>query len=31
MKLCEYRYYAEAPRGGPEWGIRFAITLLFPN
>ena len=25
------RYYAEKPEGGPEWGIRFAVTLLFPN
>lgn len=26
-----YRYYAEAPDGGPDWGLRFAITLLFPK
>jgi hypothetical protein len=25
------RYYAEAPTGGPEWGLRFAVTLLFPK
>ena len=25
------RYYAEGPSGGPDWGIRFAITLLFPK
>lgn len=25
------RYYFDAPRDGPEWGIRCAITLLFPN
>lgn len=25
------RYFAEAPDGGPEWGIRFAITFLFPK
>lgn len=25
------RYYAEAPSGGPEWGVRFAVTLLFPK
>lgn len=25
------RYYAEAPTGGPEWGIRTGITLLFPR
>jgi len=26
-----YRYYAEAPDGGPDWGLRFALTLLFPK
>lgn len=25
------RYYAEGPDGGPEWGLRFAVTLLFPK
>lgn len=25
------RYYAEGPDGGPEWGIRAAVTLLFPR
>ena len=25
------RYYADAPRGGPEWGLRFGVTLLFPK
>jgi hypothetical protein len=25
------RYYAEAPRGGPDWGLRFVVTLLFPR
>lgn len=25
------RYYFDAPKDGPEWGIRCAITLLFPN
>lgn len=25
------RYYADAPSGGPEWGLRFAITFLFPK
>jgi hypothetical protein len=25
------RYYAEKPADGPEWGLRFAITLLFPK
>ena len=26
-----YRYYADKPNGGPDWGLRFAITLLFPK
>lgn len=26
-----YRYYAEGPSGGPEWGLRFGVTLLFPK
>jgi hypothetical protein len=26
-----YRYYVEKPDGGPDWGLRFAITLLFPK
>jgi hypothetical protein len=25
------KYYAEGPSGAPEWGIRFAVTLLFPK
>jgi hypothetical protein len=25
------RSYVEKPSGGPEWGLRFAITLLFPK
>lgn len=25
------RYYADAPRGGPEWGIRAGVTFLFPK
>jgi hypothetical protein len=24
------RYYAEGPSGAPDWGVRLAITLLFP-
>jgi hypothetical protein len=24
-----YRYYVEKPEGGPDWGLRFAITFLF--
>ena len=25
------RYYAERPAGGPDWGLRFTVTLLFPK
>jgi hypothetical protein len=25
------RYYADKPTGGPDWGLRFAITFLFPK
>ena len=25
------RYYAEKPDEGPEWGLRFAVILLFPK
>ena len=25
------RYYAESPDGGPEWGLRAGVTLLFPK
>ncbi len=25
------RYYLERPDGGPEWGMRFIATLLFPK
>ena len=25
------RYYVEKPTGGPDWGLRFAFTLLFPR
>jgi hypothetical protein len=24
------RYYAEAPNGGPDWGMRLNFTLLYP-
>jgi hypothetical protein len=24
------RFYAVRPAGGPDWGARFNITLLFP-
>jgi hypothetical protein len=26
-----YRYYAQRPSGGPDWGLRFAVTFLFPK
>lgn len=25
------RYYAEKPSGGPDWGLRFAVTFLIPK
>lgn len=25
------RYYAEAPDSGPDWGLRFGVTLLWPK
>lgn len=25
------RYYADKPQGGPEWGLRFSVTLVFPK
>jgi len=25
------RYYAEKPDGGSDWGLRFAVTFLFPK
>jgi hypothetical protein len=25
------RYYVESPDGGPEWGLRFGLTMLFPR
>jgi hypothetical protein len=26
-----YRYYAAKPDRGPDWGLRFTVTLLFPK
>ena len=26
-----YRCYADGPSGGPEWGLRFGVTFLFPK
>jgi hypothetical protein len=25
------KYYADSPRYGPDWGVRFAVTLLYPT
>ena len=25
------RYYVEKPDGGPDWGLRFVVTFLFPK
>jgi hypothetical protein len=25
------RYYAAAPEGGPDWGLRASLTFLFPK
>jgi hypothetical protein len=25
------RYYAEAPENGPDWGLRFTVSLLWPR
>jgi hypothetical protein len=25
------RYYLEGPDGGPEWGLRAGLVLLFPK
>lgn len=25
------KYYAEKPTGGPDWGVRLVLTLLFPQ
>jgi hypothetical protein len=29
--LFGLRGYAETPAGGPDWGLRFQVTLLFPK
>ncbi|WP_223421120.1 hypothetical protein [Tateyamaria pelophila] len=26
-----YRYCVDAPDGGPDWNVRFVVTLLFPK
>ena len=25
------KYYADSPRYGPDWGVRFNLTLLYPK
>ncbi|HEY9171176.1 MAG TPA: transporter [Verrucomicrobiae bacterium] len=25
------KYYADGPNGGPDWGLRFTVTFLFPK
>ena len=25
------RFYADRPAGGPDWGLRFTVTFLFPK
>jgi len=25
------RYDLESPPGGPDWGLRFVVTLLYPR
>jgi hypothetical protein len=29
--LAGVRYYLASPDGGPDWGLRFAVVLLFPK
>lgn len=26
-----YRHYVDAPEGGPDWGLSFTVSLLFPK
>ena len=26
-----YRQYVERPANGPDWGLRFTVTFLFPE
>jgi hypothetical protein len=26
-----YSYYADGPDGGPDWGLNFKVTFLFPK
>jgi hypothetical protein len=26
-----YRYYADGPSNGPDWGLRFQVSFLFPK
>jgi hypothetical protein len=25
------RYYADKPAGGPDWGLRFTVTVVLPK
>ena len=25
------RFYLDTPPGGPDWGVRFVVTLLYPK
>jgi hypothetical protein len=25
------KYYTDSPRYGPDWGVRFNLTLLYPT
>lgn len=31
MQQEALRGYLEGPHRGPDWGVRFALTLLFPK
>ena len=26
-----FKYYADGPSGGPDWGLRFTVSFLFPK
>jgi hypothetical protein len=29
--MLGYRHYLDTPAGGPDWGVRFQVALLFPK
>lgn len=31
FQIGAHYYTAEKPDNGPEWGLRFALTFLFPK